>query len=294
MFCNPTLPFFVYRCMLKWLVLIVTGAFLSLSYAQVRVDSYYFEPGTTNYADQSKASIDSFKVLQSKKYIQVIEINGFADDSDSKKAKKLSQARIDTFMNVFQLQALEITINNYGNKKERVPFNVLNWDRIDVYYHIDDFGLTIKEDITHKETPKDTSERKMMDLPEKEKKITPKVNFGTPQVIPIKFKGGTNKVLPESYHYLDALVDTMKNNSFLTAHIRGHVCCGNNVRISKKRAKAVYTYLVKHGVESHRLSYKGYSNTEPLVFPERTAADRATNRRVDIIFNNGENVIIDD
>lgn len=276
-------------------ILISFAAILSFfSTGQVKVDSYYFEPGTAQYTAESKAMIDSFHVLNTKMYIQVIEINGFVEDDEAKKAKRLSSARIDTFINEFQLITHEITINNYGNKKERVPFEVKNWDRIDVYYHIDDFGLTIKEEPTVKTLPKDTSERRMMDLPKKEKKERDEVTFGTPQVIPIKFKGGTNKVLPESYHYLDALVDTMQNNTFLTAHIRGHVCCGNNQRISEKRAKAVYKYLVKHGVESHRLSYKGYSNTLPLVFPERTNEDRAKNRRVDITFNNGSNVIIDD
>lgn len=280
--------------MFKWLIISLTLIFASTIHAQVKVDSYYFEPGTTTYTKESLSRIDSFHVLNTKKYVQVIEINGFVEESESKKAKRLSSARIDTFVNEFQLVIHEITINNYGNKKERVPFEVKNWDRIDVYYHIDDFGLTIKDEASLNPSPKDTSERKMIEIPKKEKKEREEVTFGAPQVIPIKFKGGTNKVLPESYHYLDALVDTMQNNTFLTAHIRGHVCCGNNERISTKRAKAVYKYLVKHGVESHRLSYKGYSNTLPLVFPERTNADRAKNRRVDIIFNNGSNVIIDD
>lgn len=280
--------------MFKWFAISLLLITASFSYSQVKVESYYFKSGTADYTEETRAKIDSFKVLNNQKYVQVIEINGFVEETESKKAKRLSAARIDTFVNEFNLLTHEITINNYGNKKERVPFDVKNWDRIDVYYHIDDFGLTIKDEASIKPAPKDTSERRMMDIPDKEKTEREEVTFGVPQVIPIKFKGGTNKVLPESYHYLDDLVDTMKNNSFLTAHIRGHVCCGNNMRISTKRAKAVYKYLIKKGVESHRLSYKGYSNTEPLVFPERTNADRAKNRRVDIIFNNGENVIIDD
>lgn len=269
---------------------------LSLSQlcAQVKVESYYFLPGTAKYTEESKSKIDSFRVLNTRKYVQVIEINGFVEESESKKAKRIAAARIDTFVNEFQLLTHEITINNYGNKKERVPFDVTNWDRIDVYYHIDDFGLTIRDEATLKPDPKDTSERRMMEIPEKEKIKKEEITFGVPRVIPIKFKGGTNKVLPESLHYLDDLVDTMQNNTFLTAQIRGHVCCGNNERISEKRAKAVYKYLIKNGIESHRLTYKGYSNSEPLVFPERTNADRAKNRRVDIIFNNGSNVLFDD
>ena len=278
--------------MIKWIAISFLMIYTLAANAQVKVKSYYFNAGTVDYTDASKKDIDSFVVLNTKKYVQVIEINGFVEESESKKAKKLASARIDTFVNQFKLQTHEITINNYGNKKERVPFEVMGWDRIDVYYHIDDFGLTIRDEATLKKSEKDTSDRKMMNLPKKTSED--RDDFGVPQVIPIEFKGGTNKVLKESLHYLDALVDTMTNNTFLTAHIRGHVCCGNNQRISEKRAKAVYKYLVKHGIESHRLTYKGYSNTLPLVFPERTQADRAKNRRVDIIFNNGSNVVIDD
>jgi outer membrane protein OmpA-like peptidoglycan-associated protein len=280
--------------MVKWL----TISFLIIctfgTNAQVKVKSYYFKAGTSVYTDASKKDIDSFELLNTKKSIQIIEINGFVEESESKKAKRLASSRIDTFVNQFNLLTHEITINNYGNKKERVPFEVMSWDRIDVYYHIDDFGITIVEKETSKRNDKDTSERRMMELPEKVKEERDEVTFGAPQVIPIEFKGGTSKVLKESLHYLDALVDTMENNTFLTAQIRGHVCCGNNQRISEKRAKAVYKYLVKNGIESHRLTFKGYSNTLPLVFPERTQADRAKNRRVDIIFNNGSNVVIDD
>lgn len=279
---------------MKWITISFLMMYTFGANAQVKVKSYYFNSGTADYTDASKKDVDSFVVLNSKKYIQVIEINGFVEESESKKAKRLASARIDTFVNQFNLISHEITINNYGNKKERVPFEVMGWDRIDVYYHVDDFGLTIRDEATLKKVEKDTSERRMMELPEKVKKEREEVTFGAPQVIPIEFKGGTNKVLKESLHYLDALVDTMENNTFLTGEIRGHVCCGNNQRISEKRAKAVYKYLVKNGIESHRLSYKGYSNTLPLVFPERTQADRAKNRRVDIIFNNGSNVVIDD
>jgi flagellar motor protein MotB len=56
------------------------------------------------------------------------------------------------------------------------------------------------------------------------------------------------------------------------------------MRISKARAKAVYHELIKQGVEKDRLDYVGMSNTEPLVFPEKTNADRQRNRRVDVKF----------
>jgi outer membrane protein OmpA-like peptidoglycan-associated protein len=54
------------------------------------------------------------------------------------------------------------------------------------------------------------------------------------------------------------------------------------MRISKSRARSVYNELVHLGIDKSRLDYVGMSNTEPLVFPEKTNADRQRNRRVDV------------
>ena len=47
----------------------------------------------------------------------------------------------------------------------------------------------------------------------------------------------------------------------------------------------MYDELVKRGIDEKRLRYQGFSNTLLLVNPERTEADKAKNRRVDIIFS---------
>jgi len=40
--------------------------------------------------------------------------------------------------------------------------------------------------------------------------------------------------------------------------------------------------LVKNGIESNRLSYRGFARTRPLADPELTEEDRQKNRRVEI------------
>ena len=77
----------------------------------------------------------------------------------------------------------------------------------------------------------------------------------------------------------------LNQNKQVNAFIRGHVCCGDNLKLSKKRAKYVYEELVKRGIDKERLRYQGFSNTLMLVSPERNDLDRAKNRRVDIIFS---------
>ncbi len=91
--------------------------------------------------------------------------------------------------------------------------------------------------------------------------------------------------MPACRGHLFLLYDTLLKNPHLTAHIRGHVCGGNKVSLSRRRARTVYRYLIKNGIERDRLSYAGYGNQKPLVFPERTAVDRGANRRVDVVFD---------
>jgi outer membrane protein OmpA-like peptidoglycan-associated protein len=84
---------------------------------------------------------------------------------------------------------------------------------------------------------------------------------------------------------MDDLFTFLNQNKQINAFIRGHVCCGDNLKLSKKRAKYVYQELVKRGINQERLRYQGFSNTLLLVNPERTELDRTKNKRVDIIFS---------
>lgn len=53
-----------------------------------------------------------------------------------------------------------------------------------------------------------------------------------------------------------------------------------NIALSQRRALAVMRWLIEHGVDERRLEARGYGPRRPLV-ENRTAADRAKNRRVD-------------
>ena len=100
----------------------------------------------------------------------------------------------------------------------------------------------------------------------------------------IHFQPGTAVPLEESYPELDRLVAFMKENGTLAAFLHGHVCCSNNMDISERRAKYVYFYLSKNGIQKTRMDRIGHSNTQPKAFPERTEADRIANRRVTVVF----------
>lgn len=95
---------------------------------------------------------------------------------------------------------------------------------------------------------------------------------------------GSNSSVDLNYQYvLESLVELFDKNPGYTLHIRGHVCCGPSQKLSNKRAKKAYKYLKRAGISADRMTYKGYSDTIPLAFPEKTEEDEAENRRVDFI-----------
>lgn len=99
----------------------------------------------------------------------------------------------------------------------------------------------------------------------------------------MKYVGSNFRVDPNYQYVLDYLIELMQKNENYHLHIRGHVCCGPNERLSTKRAKKVFNYLKRAGLPITRMSFKGYSNTKPINILEETEEDEQQNRRVDFI-----------
>jgi flagellar motor protein MotB len=56
----------------------------------------------------------------------------------------------------------------------------------------------------------------------------------------------------------------------------------DNVHLSRARAETVARMLQSKGLDGTRLMVDGRGETEPLVYPERSASDRSRNRRVEV------------
>lgn len=99
----------------------------------------------------------------------------------------------------------------------------------------------------------------------------------------INFEFDKSIIKKESYPYLDKIVRLMKNTP-IHIIIKGHTDnVGNeeyNLNLSKKRAEAVYNYLIKAGVEASRLKYEYYGMSRPITTND-TPEGRLTNRRVE-------------
>lgn len=89
---------------------------------------------------------------------------------------------------------------------------------------------------------------------------------------------------PQSKAELDKVVAFLNKNKTISGELSGHTDnVGDkkmNQVLSQNRAKAVYDYLVKNGIDSKRLTYKGYGDTKPKVLND-TDEHRQMNRRTE-------------
>ena len=112
----------------------------------------------------------------------------------------------------------------------------------------------------------------------------------------LNFHPGRHVLLPESVPYLKHVLSVLKEQEDITFEIQGHICCisrssgvkdGRDMdtgkdELSVNRATNIYNYLLKNGIDSTRMTHKGYGNSRPLIELEVTDEDRMKNRRVAI------------
>ncbi|NQU87837.1 MAG: OmpA family protein, partial [Mariniphaga sp.] len=101
----------------------------------------------------------------------------------------------------------------------------------------------------------------------------------------IYFETGSYQLLAESEPELIKLEELLENNQSIYIEIQGHTDnIGSedyNYELSENRAKAVYDYLIKSGIEKHRLAYKGFGFSKPIAQNE-SEEGRSQNRRTEV------------
>ena len=99
---------------------------------------------------------------------------------------------------------------------------------------------------------------------------------------------GTNSadLAKESEHILQEFAAYLKANLQLKVAIHGHTDnVGDdraNLLLSENRAEAVNQFLIKHGIDSSRLSYLGLGESKPITTND-TPSGRALNRRTEFV-----------
>jgi outer membrane protein OmpA-like peptidoglycan-associated protein/flagellar hook assembly protein FlgD len=100
----------------------------------------------------------------------------------------------------------------------------------------------------------------------------------------IQFEFDKAELLPQSFSILNRLIQIIEKFPNYKILIVGHTdWVGSdeyNMKLSERRAYAVYKYLVEHDVDKERLSTEGRGETQPID-DNNTESGRARNRRVE-------------
>ena len=118
-----------------------------------------------------------------------------------------------------------------------------------------------------------------------------KVGCPLEQTLKLLFDFDSAELRPESIEELERLVKFMGDVPFATALVEGHTDSKGteeyNLKLSDRRAKAVFDYLTSRGVDPARLSSIGHGESKPIAPNEIDGKDnpegRQLNRRVMLI-----------
>jgi len=138
--------------------------------------------------------------------------------------------------------------------------------------------LFFSENFSIKENP--SSDPYLIDVPLK------KIKTGqTISLYNILFDVNKFEIKSESNSELERLFVLLQTNNKIRVEIGGHTDNSGtesiNQPLSQNRAKAVYDWLVKRGITTTRLAYKGYGSSVPLM-PNTSEEGKRKNRRTEM------------
>jgi len=180
-----------------------------------------------------------------------------------------------------------ITIGNFSPKikKDMVRIDVFKFGAKESYYFVDDIQL-IK---ASRFEEKIAVERIGPNYQEmwKDSMLQVKDNIKVGEKVALNnifFVNGRYYLLPESSIELNKLALYLIQNPEIQIQINGHSDNSGprhkNQKISELRAREVFEYLIKKGVQN-KMFYKGFGSTQPLA-DNSTEEGRSRNRRVEL------------
>ena len=263
----------------------------------------YFD---TNKYELAKNESDKLQAwIVANKESKVLAINGYTDEDGSIGLNDtLAQRRVSTVYNTIKGQVKtreDFKTRSFGELHKQSKIKAEN--RKVTLYYLQKKDLARENEILGisaaavKRQPVKYPEKVYMPKPDgsKEEIVLDKdliaaIEAGKPgDIIRLKninFYENSFGILPESGPRLTELLAIMKANKNLKIKIQGHICCmeGDPRDLSTKRAKQVMEFLNKNGIDKSRLSFQGLGTSKPInPLPERNEAERAENRRVEIM-----------
>jgi outer membrane protein OmpA-like peptidoglycan-associated protein len=178
-----------------------------------------------------------------------------------------------------------ITIGNFAPKvrKDLLRIEISKFGAREAYYFVDDISLVKAPQFEEKVPVQIVGPTLSVD---EDSTLKVKANVVVGEKIALNnifFENGKYYLLPESYIELNKLAKYLINNPTLEIQINGHSdnvgIHYKNQKISELRAREVFEYLIKKGVQN-KMHFKGFGGTQPIA-DNTTDAGRAQNRRVE-------------
>lgn len=236
----------------------------------------------------SNASLKSFGALFTKV--------GYKSKADAVKTAMIdSVSKKGSFINGYQWFKISgkymadggekyLTIGNFSPnvKKDMIRMNVFKLGFKEAYYFVDDISLVKAKEAVEKVKVEivgsfNLEQDSVLDV-KKDVKVGEKIALKN-----IFFENARYYLLPESYSELNKLVQYLLRNPQMEVQINGHSdnvgSKGKNQKISEQRAREVFEYLIKKGVQN-KMYFKGYGSALPIATND-TPEGQAKNRRVE-------------
>lgn len=216
--------------------------------------------------------------------IQKITIYGFCDDRGSDNYNlKLSQDRANSIKTIFSNNEFDESIITNVDGKGEILLKLVKEENVE---KIRGLNRKVQIIVTPVFPPKPVVETKKKDAAEV---LKGDIKAGDNIILEnILFKTGYSYLMPESVKTLENITKVMVERKDIYFTIQGHVCCTQNSRdaldrktkqrnLSVARAKYIYDYMAKKGVDKKRMKYVGMRRKFPL------GGEPKYDRRVEIL-----------
>lgn len=177
-----------------------------------------------------------------------------------------------------------LTIGNFSAKikKDMLRMEIFKLGFKEAYYFIDDVSLIKAKEPVEKVKVEIVgsfiAEQDSVLEVKKDVKVGEKITLKN-----IFFENGRYYLLPESYSELNKLAQYLIRNPHMEVQINGHSdnsgSKAKNQRLSEQRAREVFEYLIKKGVQN-KMYFKGFGSSMPIASNDDDIG-RAKNRRVE-------------
>ncbi|GAA3776739.1 OmpA family protein [Corallibacter vietnamensis] len=217
--------------------------------------------------------------------IEKISIYGFTDDRGSDSYNlELSQNRANAIKTIFSNNEFDESIITNVDGKGKILLKLIKESNVNKIR-----GLNRKVEIIVQPYSPPRKEKVVEKKPELKEILKGDIKAGDKFTLEnILFKTGYSVLLPESKKTLEEIAKVLVERNDIYFTIQGHVCCTKYSRdaidrktkkrnLSVTRAKYIYDYLAKKGVDKHRMKYVGMRRKFPL------GGEPKYDRRVEIL-----------